>query len=157
MVPAMSDTRAETFEAFSRRILGAAESIPITRAGRSTVLAALSGKDQKAHVDRWWADGIDPMAATEPAPPVTPRAAMQAPIEPSGETFYGWVQRALVPGPGFEWARVEVPRHIVEALAKPDRVGRAIRKDTREVMTSEIMGELASWNLGNRARRPEGT
>lgn len=157
----------ETFEAFARRVRAGASRIPIVRGQQSTTLAQLSEKDRNAHIDRWYADGHDPLPAAKPSqevyeealakygPTKAERAAMNAyPVLPEQdpELFYGWVQRALHPGPGFEWAIIEIPRHIVEGLAKPDKAGRKLRRDTREVMTSEVIGELASWNLGNRAR-----
>lgn len=150
------------FDAFAKRIRASAEAIPLVKAGRQVTLSQLSKADQNAYIDRCWADGIDPLGA-EPAAPETPkltvaekRAAMNAyPVDPGEETetFLGWVQRALVPGPGYEWATVVIPRHTVEACAVPDKIGRTIRKDTREVMTNDIIGRLANWELGNRVRK----
>ena len=151
----------DSFEAFAKRIRASAESIPLVKAGRQTTLAALSKSDQNAYIDRCWADGLDPLG--DPPVPETPkltvaekRAAMNAyPVAPGAEveTFLGWVQRALVPGPGYEWATVVIPRHTVESCAVPDKIGRSIRRDTREVMTNDIIGRLANWELGNRVRK----
>lgn len=172
----MDDEKRETFERFAARVRAGADRIPIKRGGQSTTLAKLSEADRRAHIDRWYADGHDPLppidaeglhamapsaqAARDRGDPLAPRtmaerASMNAyPVKPEEdpELFYGWVQRALTPGPGFEWAIIEIPRHIVEGLCRPDKAGRKLRQDTREVMTSEIIAELASWNLGNRAR-----
>ena len=146
------------FEAFAKRIRAGAESVPLVKAGRQTTLAALSKADQNAYIDRCWADGIDPLGAPAepPGPPkltvAEKRAAMNAPLpEEAGEVFYGWVQRAC-DDRGYEWAFVQLPRYVVEGNAIPDRVGRAVRTDTREVMTKEIIGELISWNLGKKTR-----
>lgn len=136
----------EAFEVFSRRILAGATQIEIHRGGQHTTLDKLSLRDRLAHVDRWYADGVDPLqplAAPGPAPKVSED-------RPELDVFFGWVQRALHPGPGYEWARVELPRHVVEAMAKPDAQGRTLRRDAREVMTQEVLGELARWDLGNR-------
>lgn len=152
---------AESIEAFAARIRAGGDSIPIVRGQQQTTFSKLSRADQNAHIDRWFADGIDPLSAhsngTGVAPPteaVRRAEVNKYPVQPGEdpELFYGWVQRALIPGPGFEWAMIEVPRHIVEGLAKADRSGRKLRKDTREVMTSEIVAGLADWNLGNRVR-----
>lgn len=152
----MDDEKRETFERFAARMRAGADRIPIKRGGQSTTLSKLSESDRRAHIDRWYSDGHDPLPAPTEA---ERRAAMNAyPVKPEQdpELFYGWVQRALTPGPGFEWAIIEIPRHIVEGLCRPDKAGRKLRRDTREVMTSEIIAELANWNLGNRTR-PQST
>ena len=150
------------FDAFAKRIRASAESIPLVKAGRQVTLGSLSKSDQNAYIDRCWADGIDPLGAPAepPGPPkltvAEKRAAMNAYPVAQGEeveTFLGWVQRALVPGPGYEWATVILPRHTVESCAVPDKIGRSIRRDTREVMTNDIIGRLANWELGNRVRK----
>lgn len=169
----------ETFEHFTKRILAAADTIAVNRGQQRTTLSKLSERDRLANIDRWFLDGIEPprvdaegrtpleafAAGTIANPSVPPATTAEKRAEvnrypvPPGEdpeTFYGWVQRALVPGPGFEWAMIEIPRHIVEGLARSDRSGRKIRADTREVMTGEIIAQLADWNLGNRVRgKPE--
>lgn len=152
----------ETIEVFTKRVLADADRIYVRHGGQSVALSALRKADRMAWVDRWFSDGVEPprtavdartgaslspvapSAPDAPAPAVEPaRPSRDAGLAPvvGAELWRGIVWRPL-PGGGWAWANVEVPGHVVDAVA----VGRR-RQDTREVMTGEIIGTVGSWNL----------